>query len=132
MEEEAVELVHATAGEGFLGGHAEVVAELARRAQGGIGEAREAFGPGALAFVEVVADGADEAVAVARKSGEGVAEEFVRCARAIDIGGHEGADALAVGVLGGLDPARVVEGGAVVHEASAIPGAVSCASDVHT
>ena len=51
--------------------------------------------------------------------------------RAIDIGRHESADALPVGVLRGLNPALVGERRAEVHEPSAVPGAVSCASNVH-
>ena len=58
-----------------LGRHPQVVGVLVRAAQARVGEAREAARPVALALVEVVADGADQAVVLARHARQRPAEQ---------------------------------------------------------
>jgi hypothetical protein len=77
-----------------------------------------------------MADHADEGVAVARHAGEGAAEGFIGGAAAVGVSGHEGADALLVGILESGLEARLVKGFAEIHVPAAIPGAVSGASEI--
>src|SRR5262249_44824637 len=70
--------------------------------------------------VEVMADGADQAVGVRRDAGERAAEQRVGLAGAVGVGGEHGVDALA-----GAQQRRetvVVDRLAEVHEAPAAPG----------
>ena len=66
VEEQQVEGGGAEPLEAALGRHPQVAGVLVRAAQARIGEARKAARPVALALVEVVADGADQAVVLAR------------------------------------------------------------------
>ena len=61
VQQQQVELVDAAALEAALGRHPQVARVLLRAAQARVGEAREALGAVALALVEVVTDGADDA-----------------------------------------------------------------------
>ena len=92
VEQQHVEAVLPEALEAPLGGHPEVGAELIRPAKSGIGEAGEALRTVALPLVEVVADRADEAVAVPRDPGERPAEKRVRLPLPVGVGGQHGLD----------------------------------------
>ena len=131
VEEEQVEMICAAALEGFLCGHLQIGGILLRAAQGGIGEARVALGTVAEAAVDVVADGAHEAIGGAVDACERLAEHVVRAAHAIDIGGDEGAEARVVGEPDGIAKALLIELFSKVHEASAAPGSVGDLSKVH-
>src|SRR5439155_578952 len=66
-----------------------------RAAQRRVGEAREALGALALAVVEVVADGADEAERRAVEALKRAAQQRVGLALAVGVGGQDGVDAVA-------------------------------------
>jgi hypothetical protein len=121
VEEQEVERVGADPLQRALGRHAQVRRVVVLAAQARVGEAGEALGALALAGVEVVPDGADQAVRVAVASLQCAAEQRVRLARAVRVGGHDRADAL-VGPEQRCQ-AVVVERLAEVHEAAAAPGA---------
>ena len=131
VEEEQVELLHAAAFEGVLGRHFQVLEILLRAAQRGVGEAREAFRAVAFAIVKIVAHRADERIGVARKTCEGAAEHRVGDAVAVNVGGHEGADAALVGVADDGEKTVVGQGFAKVHEAAAAPDSVRCSGGFH-
>jgi hypothetical protein len=95
VEQQQVEAVGAAALEAALCGHAEVCAVPAGAAQSGIGEARVALRPLPLALVEVVPHGADQRVVRARHPCKGTADQRVRVARSVGVGGHDRADAAA-------------------------------------
>jgi len=61
VQQQQVELVDAAALEAALGRHAKVARVLVGPAQAGVGEARKALGALALALIEIVADGTDDA-----------------------------------------------------------------------
>ena len=77
MEEEDVEPVGPASFERFFRGHAEVICEVLGAAEARVGESGEPFGAVAFSGVEVMTDGADEAIGVAWEFGEGPAKEFV-------------------------------------------------------
>ena len=66
VEQEQVEGVDADPLEAALGGHAQVGGVIIGAAQARVGEAGEAARPLALAFVEVMPDGADQGIGVSR------------------------------------------------------------------
>jgi hypothetical protein len=76
-------------------------------------------------------DRADEAVGVALETGERAPKHFVRRAIAVNVRRHKRADAALVSVLHDRDETFLAEFLAEVHEASAAPGAVSCACQFH-
>ena len=94
VEQEHVEGLDAAALQGSLAGHAQVGPVLVGAAQPRVGEAGEALGALALAGVEVVADGADERVVVARQALQRAADEAVGLALAVGVRGEHGGDAL--------------------------------------
>ncbi len=77
MEQEDVELVDPEALELAFGGHVQVGGVVVWPAERGVREAREALRPVALTFVEVVADGADEAEPLAVQAVQRTADERV-------------------------------------------------------
>ena len=81
--------------EAALGRHPQVVGVVVGPAQRRVGEAREAARPVALALVEVVADGADQRVVLARDPGQRPAEKRVRLTLAVGVGGEDGVDPVA-------------------------------------
>ena len=119
VQQQQVERVDPAALEAALGGHPHVVRVGLRAAQARVGEAREALRALALALVEVVPDRADQRVVVARHAGQRAAEQPVRLARAVGVGGDHGADPAAGAQQRG--EAVVVERLAEVHEAPAAP-----------
>ena len=132
VQHEQIELIGAATLEFFVGGKLDELFIALGAAQFGIGEAGIAAAAGALTVVEVVADHADQGVGVAINALEGLAEQFVGLAVAVDVGGDEGADALFVGGLDAADVALLAEGFAEVHEASAAPGAVCSCGRFHS
>ena len=121
VQEQEIERAGADALERPLRRHPDVVGVAVRAAQARVGEAREALRPLALARVEVVADRADDAVAVAVEAGERAAEERVGLAGAVGVGGDDRVDPLVRAQERG--EALVVERLAEVHEPPAAPGA---------
>ena len=95
VEEEQVERGGAEPPEAFLGRHPQVLGVGVGPAQRRVGEAREAARPVALALVEVVADGADQRVVLARDPGQRPAEHLVGLALAVGVGGEDGVDPVA-------------------------------------
>src|SRR5262249_3228800 len=85
----------------------------------------------AFAFVEIMADGADEAVGVALKTIESVSEHFIRGAVAVDVRSHERADTALVGAPNDAEKAFFTERLAKMHVTSAAPGSVGRACQVH-
>ena len=73
-------------------------------------------------------DGADQRVGVAVGARQRAAEQRVGLARAVDVGGDDGVDAVA-GADEGLEPG-VLERLAEVHEPAAAPGADGRGSQV--
>ena len=104
-----------------LGRAADVVAVLLGAAQRRVGEALVALRALALAFVDVVADRADEPVALARQPGERAADDLVGGAGAVGVGGDDGVDAAARAQQ--RDQPLLVDRLAEVQEAPAGPGA---------
>jgi len=100
VEHQEVEAIDADALQAAFGGHPDVVGVAVRAAQGGVGEAREALGPGALALVEVVADRPDHHHVVAGHAGQRAAEHLVGLTGAVDVRGDDGADVRAGGEEG--------------------------------
>ncbi len=97
----------------------------------GRGKARIAFRTLAFTFVKVMADRADEAVGIAGQTIESASKHFIRGAIAVNIRGHERSNAALVGVLNDVKKAFFTERLAKVHVASAAPGSVCCACQVH-
>jgi len=93
-------------------------------AEFGIGEAWVSGVALAFAFVEIVANGADEFVAFARESFEGLSEEGVGLAGAVDVRSDEGADPLFVGEGDATVVMLFGQNFAEVHVASATPCSV--------
>ena len=121
VQEQQVEAVGPDALQRALGRHAQVRRVLLGPAQARVGEAREALGALALAFVEVVAHGADQAVGLALDAAQRAAEQLVGLARPVGVGRQDGVDAVAGAQQGGQ--ALVVDRLAEAHEAPAAPGA---------
>ena len=107
--------------EAALGRHPQVAGVLRRPAQARVGEAREAARPVALALVEVVADGADQAVVVARHARQRPPEQRVGLALPVGVGGEHGVDPVARAQQ--RRQALLVDRLAEVEEAPAAPGA---------
>src|SRR5437660_5801993 len=131
MQEQQVEFGRAATCEFFLGGHLEVIGVLGGTAQAGICETGIAFGALSLAFVNIVPDGTNQAVSLASNAAQSASKHFVSLTVAINISGHESANALFVGALNHGDKAILRQGFAKMHVASAAPGAVSCACQIH-
>ena len=131
VQQKQIEFVHPAAGQFLFRGHAQVVGELVRRAERGIGEARKAFRSVPFAGIKIVTHRADQAVGVAAHAGQGAAQHLVGLPVAVHIGGQERADALIVGVADDFEKAVVVERFAKVHEASAAPGAIGGVGQFH-
>ena len=121
VQHQHVEAVDPAALEAALGRHAQVVTVGRRVAQPPVGEARKAFGPVALAEVEVVPHGAHDAHVLAGPAGDRAPEHPVGLAGAVHVGGHHGSDRL-IGPNHG-DETLVVERLTEAHVASAAPGA---------
>ena len=79
----------------------------------------------------VVPDSADQAVTLAHDAVESATKHFIGLTVAIDVGRHEGANALFMGALNDGDETILGQSLAKMHVASATPGAVSCAGQVH-
>ena len=95
MEQQQVEAVLPEAIEAALGRHPQVGGVFVRAAQLGVGEARIAARALALSLVEVVADGADQAVSVARHPVERPPEQRVRLTGPVRVRGQDRVDAVA-------------------------------------
>src|SRR6266516_3182583 len=131
MEQQQIELAGAASGQLLLRSHSEVISILGRTAQGRIFKARIAFGSFPLSLVKIMTNSAHETVALACDAAERTAEHLICLAVAIHIGGHKGADAFFVSALDDRDEAIFLQGFAKMHVASAAPGAVGCACQVH-
>ena len=131
VQEQRVEAVGADAFERFLGGHAEVAGVLVGLAEPRVGEAQEALRAVAFAGINVVANDADEAIAVAGNSLQRAAQHRVRLAVAVNVRRHECADALVVGVADASEVAFLAESLAEVHVAAPAPSAVGSACQFH-
>ena len=131
VKEEKVEFVGAATGEGLFGGHAEIIGVIAGWAKGRIGEPWKTARSLTLAFVKIVANGADEAIILARETGEGHGEQFVGGAAAIDISGDKSANALIKGAANQGDPAFIGKRFAEIHKPPAVPCAKSRSSHIH-
>jgi hypothetical protein len=121
VQQQHVEGVHAEPLQAALRRHADVVRVAAGTAQARVREAGKALGAVALALVEVVADRSHERIVGARHAGQGTAEQGVRLAGAVRVGGHHGADAVARAQQR-LEP-LVGDRFAEAHEAPTAPGA---------
>ncbi len=131
MQEQQVKFVRAAAFKGLFRRHPEILGELIRRPQARVREARETLRAVPLAGIKIMPHCADAAVGIPREAGQGAAEHFIGGAVAIDIGGHEGADAAVPGVLNDLEEAFFRKGFTKMHVTSATPGAVSRARQIH-
>src|SRR5439155_10792709 len=131
VQQQQVEPVSPASGQRLFGGHAQVFGELIRRTKLRVREARIAFRAVAFAGIKIVSDRADEAVGIAWQAGERASEHFIGGAVAVNVRGHERADALPVGVLNDLEKAFFAERLTEVHVASAAPGSKSSAGNVH-
>ena len=131
MQQQQVEPVSPASGQGLFGGHAQVFGELIRRTKLRVREARVAFRAVAFAGIKIVSDRADEAVGIARQTGERASEHFIGGAVAVNVRRHERADTALVSVLNDLEDAFFAERFAEVHVASAAPGSESSAGNVH-
>jgi hypothetical protein len=120
VQQQDVEGVDAEALERALAGHAQVRGVLVGPAQPRVGEAREALRALALALVEVVPDGADQAVVVAADAAQRAAEERVGLPRPVGVGGEDRVDALPRAQQ--RREAVVIDRLAEAHEAPAAPG----------
>ena len=120
MQQQQVEALDAAALEARLGGAPQVRGIAARTAETGIGEPRKSRGAVALAIDEVVADGADEPERRAVEPRDRSPDEPVGLALAVDVGRHDGTDAL-VRAQKRHEPV-IVERHAVVEEPPAAPG----------
>jgi len=109
----------------------EIFSVAVRTAKLRIREAGIAFGPGALAIVDIVADHGDEAVGVAINAFEGFAEDLVALADTVDIRGEEGANALVIGLTRHFYPAVFLHALTKVHEATTAPGSECCFREIH-
>src|SRR5262249_44855089 len=118
VQQQAIEAVHAAARQRFLRGGAEILGKLIRRTQLRVSEAWKALRAIALAGVEVVPDGADEAIGIARPPRERTPEHLIRGAAAINVCRHERADAALVGLADHADESVLGERLTEVHETS--------------
>ena len=75
MQQQQIELVRAAAGEGFLGGHAQVSGVFRRRLRGG--EAGVTLRACAFALVKIMAHRADETIGIARQTRQRAAQHFI-------------------------------------------------------
>ena len=129
MQQQQVEALGAAALEAALGGHADVAGVGALPAQPGVGEAGVALGALARALVEVVADGAHQAVVLAVDPGQRLAERPVGLSGAVGVGGDHRVDALARPQQ--REQPAVLERLAEAHEASAAPRSDRSGRGVH-
>jgi hypothetical protein len=129
VQQQEVERVDADALQGALGGHLQVRRIFVSAAQRRIREAREALRPVALALVEVVPHGSDQAVGVARQPLERASQQGVGLALAVDVCRQDRPDAL-IGAVEREQPV-VVDLLTEVHETPAAPGAERCPCGNH-
>src|SRR2546430_13089061 len=131
MEQEQIEFAGPAASELLLGSHSEVIGVFGGATQSRIGEAGIAFGAFPFSLVKIMSNSAHEAVAFSGNAAQRPAQHLIGLAIAVNIGRHEGANAFFVGALDDRNEAIFVQRFAKMHVASAAPGAVSCASQVH-
>jgi hypothetical protein len=131
MQKQKIKLIRAAPLQGFFRRHAKIPGEIRRLPERGIGEAGIAAGALSLPFVKIMSDRPDEAILRARKAGQRFAQQIIRRARAIDIGGDESADAARKSVADQKNPAFIRERFAEIHKAPAIPGAKSSSRNIH-
>src|SRR5438876_7406292 len=131
MEQQQIELAGAASGQLLLRSHSEIISILGRTAQGRICKARIAFGSFPLSLVKIMTNSSHEAVALACDAAQRTAKHLIGLAIAVDIGSHKGANAFSVSALDDRDAAIFLQGFAKMHVASAAPGAVSYACQVH-
>lgn len=131
VKHQAIKLGNATACEGLLGSHLEVVQIALGSSEAGLGEASIALGTRAHAAVEVVSDDADEGVTVPVDAFQGLTENLVGSAHAINISCDEGADTFVIGLTHHAHVTLIIERFSKVHVFSAAPGAVCCSREVH-
>ncbi len=120
VQQEQVERVRADPLQRALRRHPQVARVAVGAAQPRIREARVALRSLPLAFVEVVPDGADQAVGVAVRALQRPAEQRVGVAGAVGVRGHDRAHARVRAQQ--REQPLVVERDAEVHEAAAAPG----------
>ena len=120
VQQQHVEAVEPAALQAALRRHPQIVPVVVWSAQRRVGEAREALRAGPLARVEVVADGPDDADALARDALEGHAEQAIGLAGPIHVGRDHRVD---LGVRSKQrDQALLFERLPEMHEAPAAPG----------
>ena len=92
MQQQQIELFRAATFERFLSRHPQIGRVLVWAPKGRIREARIPLRAFAFAFVKIVPDRADQAVAVAREAFERAADQFIRLSVSVHVGGHERAN----------------------------------------
>ena len=78
-----------------------------------------------------MSDDADEGVTVPVDAFQGLTENLVGSAHAINISGDEGADTFVIGLTHHAHVTLIIERFSEVHVFSAAPGAVCCSREVH-